>query len=82
LITKSSEPRVYARPDQRTRHEERCRAQHPAKKATSPIQSASAQPRPSGSSIASAMSWGALIKNEQDVHLFERLAFMARREGR
>ena len=24
---------------------------------------------------------GALIKNEQDVHLFERLAFMARREG-
>jgi hypothetical protein len=23
-----------------------------------------------------------LIKNEQDVHLFERLAFMARREGR
>jgi len=25
---------------------------------------------------------GALIKNEQDVHLFERLAFMARREGR
>ena len=23
---------------------------------------------------------GALIKNEQDVHLFERLAFMARRE--
>src|SRR5579871_3869353 len=26
--------------------------------------------------------YGALIKNEQDVHLFERLAFMARREGR
>ena len=25
---------------------------------------------------------GALIKNEQDVHLFERLAFMARRDGR
>src|SRR6187397_1053979 len=25
---------------------------------------------------------GALIKNEQDVHLFERLAFMTRREGR
>jgi hypothetical protein len=25
---------------------------------------------------------GALIKNEQDVHLFEWLAFMARREGR
>ena len=25
---------------------------------------------------------GALIKNEQDVHLFERLAFLARREGR
>src|SRR6202042_3902004 len=25
---------------------------------------------------------GALIKNEQDVHLFERLAFMARRGGR
>jgi MoxR-like ATPase len=25
---------------------------------------------------------GALVKNEQDVHLFERLAFMARREGR
>jgi MoxR-like ATPase len=24
---------------------------------------------------------GALLKNEQDVHLFERLAFMARREG-
>jgi hypothetical protein len=23
---------------------------------------------------------GALLKNEQDVHLFERLAFMARRE--
>ena len=23
-----------------------------------------------------------LSKNEQDVHLFERLAFMARREGR
>ena len=23
---------------------------------------------------------GALIKNEQDVHLFERLAFLARRE--
>ena len=25
---------------------------------------------------------GALLKNEQDVHLFERLAFMGRREGR
>src|ERR1700712_1570667 len=25
---------------------------------------------------------GALLKNEQDVHLFERLGFMARREGR
>ncbi len=25
---------------------------------------------------------GALLKNEQDVHLFERLAFAARREGR
>ena len=25
---------------------------------------------------------GALIKNEQDVHLFERLAFIAKREGR
>ena len=25
---------------------------------------------------------GALLKNEQDVSLFERLAFMARREGR
>jgi hypothetical protein len=25
---------------------------------------------------------GALIKNEQDVHLFERLTFIARREGR
>ena len=25
---------------------------------------------------------GALLKNEQDVHLFERLAFMARRDGR
>ncbi len=25
---------------------------------------------------------GALIKNEQDLHLFERLAFMSRREGR
>jgi len=25
---------------------------------------------------------GALIKNEQDVHLFERLAFMARRESK
>jgi MoxR-like ATPase len=25
---------------------------------------------------------GALLKNEQDVHLFERLAFMARRGGR
>ena len=24
---------------------------------------------------------GALLKNEQDVHLFERLAFMARRNG-
>jgi hypothetical protein len=25
---------------------------------------------------------GALIKNEQDVYLFERLAFMARKDGR
>jgi hypothetical protein len=25
---------------------------------------------------------GALLKNEQDVHLFEKLAFMHRREGR
>ncbi len=25
---------------------------------------------------------GALLKNEQDVHLFERLAFIARRQGR
>jgi MoxR-like ATPase len=25
---------------------------------------------------------GALLKNEQDVHLFERLAFLARREAR
>jgi hypothetical protein len=26
--------------------------------------------------------YGALLKNEQDVHLFERLAFLARREAR
>src|SRR5690606_16469040 len=26
--------------------------------------------------------YGALLKNEQDVHLFERLVFMSRREGR
>ncbi|WP_420404687.1 AAA family ATPase [Nisaea sp.] len=26
--------------------------------------------------------YGALLKNEQDVHMFERLAFIARREGR
>jgi MoxR-like ATPase len=26
--------------------------------------------------------YGALLKNEQDVHLFERLAFMSRRDGR
>ena len=26
--------------------------------------------------------YGALLKNEQDVHMLERLAFMARREGR
>ncbi|MDS4074190.1 MAG: ATP-binding protein, partial [Defluviicoccus sp.] len=26
--------------------------------------------------------YGALLKNEQDVHLFERLAFLNRREGR
>ena len=26
--------------------------------------------------------YGALLKNEQDVHLLERLAFMTRREGR
>jgi hypothetical protein len=25
--------------------------------------------------------YGALLKNEQDVHLFERLAFIARREA-
>jgi hypothetical protein len=25
---------------------------------------------------------GALLKNEQDVHLFERLAFLNRRDGR
>ena len=25
--------------------------------------------------------YGALLKNEQDVHLFERLAFLARRRG-
>ena len=25
--------------------------------------------------------YGALLKNEQDVHLFERLAFLARREA-
>jgi hypothetical protein len=25
--------------------------------------------------------YGALLKNEQDVHLFERLVFMSRREG-
>jgi hypothetical protein len=24
---------------------------------------------------------GALLKNEQDVHLFERLAFLSRRQG-
>ena len=26
--------------------------------------------------------YGALLKNEQDVHLFERLAFLARRQNR
>ena len=26
--------------------------------------------------------YGALLKNEQDIHLFERLAFLARREAR
>ena len=26
--------------------------------------------------------YGALLKNEQDVHMLERLAFMVRREGR
>ncbi|HBG51857.1 MAG TPA: ATP-binding protein, partial [Gammaproteobacteria bacterium] len=25
--------------------------------------------------------YGALLKNEQDIHLFERLAFIARRQG-
>jgi hypothetical protein len=25
--------------------------------------------------------YGAMLKNEQDVHLFERLAFLARRRG-
>jgi hypothetical protein len=25
--------------------------------------------------------WGALPKNEQDLHLFERIAFMNRRKG-
>ena len=29
-----------------------------------------------------AQSVGAPLKNEQDVHLFERLAFMTRRDGR
>jgi len=24
---------------------------------------------------------GALLKNEQDIHLFERIAFMSRRKG-
>jgi len=26
--------------------------------------------------------YGALVKNEQDVHLLERLAFLSRRDGR
>ena len=26
--------------------------------------------------------YGALLKNEQDVHLFERMIFLSRREGR
>jgi hypothetical protein len=30
----------------------------------------------------SRRSHGALPQNEQDVHLFERLAFIAKREGR
>ncbi|MEO0391598.1 MAG: MoxR family ATPase [Pseudomonadota bacterium] len=36
----------------------------------------------SGGANALPKLHGALLKNEQDVHLFERLAFMARREGR
>jgi len=30
---------------------------------------------------AAAPLAGALLKNEQDLHLFERIAFMARRRG-
>ncbi|HAI29633.1 MAG TPA: ATP-binding protein, partial [Thalassospira sp.] len=38
--------------------------------------------RAKGAKTAVPPMHGALLKNEQDVHLFERLAFMARREGR
>ena len=34
----------------------------------------------SGSQVSIPPLYGALLKNEQDVHLFEKLAFMARRE--
>ncbi|MEM8576479.1 MAG: MoxR family ATPase [Pseudomonadota bacterium] len=42
----------------------------------------SAEDLKSGGANALPKLHGALLKNEQDVHLFERLAFMARREGR
>jgi hypothetical protein len=37
--------------------------------------------RSSDAKVAIPPLYGALLKNEQDVHLFERLAFLARREG-
>ena len=33
------------------------------------------------SSNAIPQLYGALLKNEQDVHMFERLAFLSRRQG-
>ena len=33
------------------------------------------------SSKAIPQLYGALLKNEQDVHMFERLAFLSRRQG-
>jgi MoxR-like ATPase len=38
--------------------------------------------RPANSRSLIPPLYGALLKNEQDVHLFERLAFLSRREGR
>ena len=82
LVTKAMdvfyEVREVARPQEEAQHQ---RAARLAQAAAERGHAARRPPEPATRPRRSRPLHGALLKNEQDVMLFERLAFMARRQG-